>query len=503
MPRLSLWRPEYSKDYYWHDRQSREFFYVGGVGLIIHKYLGAETDPADSTGPAQPTDAASVSGIQDLLLLENRDRKYSKDLYELRGIYNQNDVDFDLSQFGLFLANDTIFVNFHINDMVERIGRPLMSGDVIEFPNLKDPFALNDVAKALKRFYVIQDASRSSEGYSPTWFPHVWRVKVGPLVDSQEFKDILGNGSNADDLFNHLSNYNKVKEVNDAVIAQAEVDVPKSGYDTSMFWINPTTDTGEPDVTDNNDGTPTVAGSFVKGHTYKIVSPGTTNFVSIGAPATASVIGKIDNGSGLAGTTLTVSSVASGAIGVGTYLTSGLLTGSQVVAGTYVTALGTGTGGIGTYTVSTSQLVAAGTVVKGIISDIIFEATGAGSGTGTALETTLYGTPRGQGYTDGYLVSDAIAPNGAAMGFGTSFPANPTTGYFFKRTDFLPAILFRWTGSVWSHYETEQRVTLTNNAQRQTLKGSFVNNTNTHVADSGETVTQRQNLNDLLKPQAD
>ena len=290
MPRLSLWRPEYSKDYYWHDRQSREFFYVGGVGLIIHKYLGSETDSADSTGPAQPTGDASVSRIQDLLLLENRDRKYSKDLYELRGIYNQNDVDFDLSQFGLFLANDTIFVNFHINDMVERIGRPLMSGDVIEFPNLKDPFALNDVAKALKRFYVIQDASRSSEGYSPTWFPHVWRVKVGPLVDSQEFKDILGNGSNADDLFNHLSNYNKVKEVNDAVIAQAEADVPKSGYDTSMFWINPTTDTGEPDVTDNNDGTPTVAGSFVKGHTYKIVSPGTTNFVSIGATATASVI---------------------------------------------------------------------------------------------------------------------------------------------------------------------------------------------------------------------
>ena len=38
MPRLSLWRPEYSKDYYWHDRQCREYFYVGGIGIIAVSY---------------------------------------------------------------------------------------------------------------------------------------------------------------------------------------------------------------------------------------------------------------------------------------------------------------------------------------------------------------------------------------------------------------------------------------------------------------------------------
>jgi hypothetical protein len=371
MPRLSLWRPEYSKDYYWHDRQCREYFYVGGIGIIVHKYLGSETDPADSTGPAQPTGPASPTAIQDLLLLENRDRKYSKDLYEIRGIYNQNDVDFDLSQFGLFLSSDTIFVNFHINDMVERMGRPLMNGDVLEFPNLKDPFALHDVAKALKRFYVVQDATRASEGFSPTWFPHVWRAKVGPLIDSQEYKDILGTGANAEDLLNHLSNYNKLIDVNDAVVAQAEADVPKSGYDTSMFWINPTTPEGAVDAVDNGDGTVT------------------------------------------------------------------------------------------------------------------------------------YGTPKSNGYTKGYLTGDAIAPNGAPMSFGTSFPMNPTKGDFFKRTDFLPARLFKWDGAKWVAFENEQRVTLTNNADRKTLKGTFINNTASHTAESGDVVEQRQNLNDLLKPQAD
>ncbi len=371
MPRLSLWRPEYSKDYYWLDRQVREYFYVGGVGVLVHKYLGAETDAADSTGPAQPTGDNGVLGIQDLLLLENRDRKYDKNLYEIRAIYNQNDVDFDLSQFGLFLSNDTIFVQFHINDMVERLGRPLMNGDVLEFPNLKDPFALHDVAKSLKRFYVVQDASRSSEGFSQTWYPHVWRCKVGPLVDSQEFKQILGTGSNPDDLFNYLSNYNRVKDVNDAVVAQAEHDVPESGYDTSMFWTNPVDEqTGLVDATENEDGTVT------------------------------------------------------------------------------------------------------------------------------------YGTPREQGYK-GYLVGDGIAPNGAPMGFGTSFPLNPTKGDFFKRTDFLPARVFRWDGSKWVAFEKDQRITLSNNTDRKTLKGGFINNTENHTAESGEVVEQRQNLNDLLKPQAD
>lgn len=371
MPRLSLWRPEYSKDYYWLDRQVREYFYVGGVGIIIHKFLGAETDAADSTGPAQPVDDASPTKIQDLLLLENRDRKYDKNLYELRGIYNQNDVDFDLSQFGLFLSNDTIFIQFHINDMVERIGRPLMSGDVLEFPNLKDPFALHDVAKSLKRFYVVQDASRSSEGFSQTWYPHVWRCKVGPLVDSQEFKSILGTGAGADDLFNHLSNYNRVKDVNDAVVAQAEADVPQAGYDNSMFWVNPTNGQGQVDVTENADGTVT------------------------------------------------------------------------------------------------------------------------------------YGTPSGEGYTKGYLTQDGFAPNGATMGFGTSFPSNPQKGEYFKRTDFLPARLFKWDGAKWIVMENEKRQTLTNNADRKTLKGTFINNTATHTSNGGEVVEQRQNLNDLLKPKAD
>lgn len=59
----------------------------------------------------------------------------------------------------------------------------------------------------------------------------------------------------------------------------------------------------------------------------------------------------------ISGTTLTVSAVTSGQIGVGAELS-----GTGIAAGTYITALGTGTGGTGTYTVSASQTVASTTI---------------------------------------------------------------------------------------------------------------------------------------------
>ena len=71
------------------------------------------------------------------------------------------------------------------------------------------------------------------------------------------------------------------------------------------------------------------------------------------APTTASVTGAINNGSTLAGTTLTVTSVSSGTLAVGQ-----VITGTGITANTRIIALGTGTGGAGTYTVNISQLVA-------------------------------------------------------------------------------------------------------------------------------------------------
>jgi hypothetical protein len=278
MPRLSLYKPEKGNDYKFLDKSIYEMFQVGGTDVFVHKYLGPQ-DPSD------PNQATSPSTIQDVLFLENRDRKYDSSVYVIRGIYNVQDIDFNLSQFGLFLQNDTIFMTVHINSSVDILGRKIMSGDVLELPHLVDDFALNDFAVSLKRFYVIEDVNRASEGFSVTWWPHLYRLKCKPIVDSQEFKDILDlpqnmdtfagdfntsttyypgqtvkyNGvlynvtaqvtniappnslyytqaSDSDTLRYVMSTYNKEILMNDGVVAEAEAAAPLSGYDTSNYY---------------------------------------------------------------------------------------------------------------------------------------------------------------------------------------------------------------------------------------------------------------------------
>jgi hypothetical protein len=252
MPRLSLYKPERGNDFKFIDKNIWEMFQVGGTDVLVHKFVG----PGDSSpGTNTPTTPVYTGGvpelhIQDLLFLENRDRKYDPDVYVLRGVYSIQDLDFNLSQFGLFLQNDTIFITFHINDTVEKIGRKLIGGDVIELPHLKDYHALNDLKFALRRFYVIEEVTRAAEGFSSTWYPHLYRAKCTPLVDSQEFKQILdgladdtGEDSNTT-LRDLMSTYNTEMRITEAVLDQAEADAPRSGYDTSMYYTVPVDENG-------------------------------------------------------------------------------------------------------------------------------------------------------------------------------------------------------------------------------------------------------------------
>lgn len=240
MPRLSLYRPEKSNDYDFMDKVVFEQFTVGGTDVVLHKYLGPKNTTEENATAEQPVyDAVQETNIQDLLFLENRDRKYDEDVYTIRGHYNVQDADFDLSQFGLFLSNDTLFLTVHINSSVKTIGRKILSGDVVELPHLKDEYALNDLSVALKRFYVVEDVNRAADGYSQTWYPHLYRLKLKQIYDSQEYKDILDlpveQGSDQT-LRDVLSTYETELQINAAVIDQAESDAPLSGYETNHFY---------------------------------------------------------------------------------------------------------------------------------------------------------------------------------------------------------------------------------------------------------------------------
>ena len=258
MPRLSLYKPQKGNDYNFIDKQVYEMFTVGGTDINIHKFLGVENpSEADATADQPRYDAVKETNIQDMLFLENRDRKYDPDIYTMRGVYNVQDIDFNLSQFGLFLSNDTLFLTIHINSSVKTLGRKVMSGDVVELPHLKDEHALNDLSFALKRFYVVEDVNRAAEGFSQTWYPHLYRLKLKQIVDAQEFKEILDlpaeeGATGGDTLRNLLSTYDKEMQINNAVVAQAEADAPKAGYDTSHYFSLQLDENGNTELVDTD-----------------------------------------------------------------------------------------------------------------------------------------------------------------------------------------------------------------------------------------------------------
>ena len=74
MPRLSLYKPERGLDYKFIDRQASEMFQAGGTDVYWHKYLGASTSSDNATADQPSYPSTSVTNIQDLLFLENRDR---------------------------------------------------------------------------------------------------------------------------------------------------------------------------------------------------------------------------------------------------------------------------------------------------------------------------------------------------------------------------------------------------------------------------------------------
>jgi len=239
-----MYRPEKGNDFKFLDRVINEEFQVGGTDVFVHKYLGPMNPEDGNSTPAVPNNLNPIPelGIQDLLFMENRDRHYSPDVYVIRGIYTMQDLDFNLSQFGLFLSNDNIMINFHLRSSFDALGRKIMAGDVIELPHQKDEYALDDSIVALKRFYVISEVTRPASGYSQTWYPHLVRAKCSPLVDSQEFKEILDADSGAEDgstLRDLLSSFKKNIEINNQILEQAQADVEASGYKTEQFYVVP------------------------------------------------------------------------------------------------------------------------------------------------------------------------------------------------------------------------------------------------------------------------
>jgi len=119
---------------------------------------------------------------------------------------------------------------------------------------------------------------------------------------------------------------------------------------------------------------------------------------------------------------------------------------------------------------------------------------------GTITSDTVFVTPDGNGY-QGYLVGDGIPPNGAPFGAGTGFPAGSNLGAYFLRTDLSPNRLFRYDGNSWRKVEDAVRTSMTPDDNKDTLKGTFINNTTVNNI-GGEDVVERQALSKALRAKA-
>lgn len=467
MPRLSLWRENKGNDYQFLDRRISEMFTVGGTGIHLHKYLGsAGGDGSDATKPSYASQ--SELNIQDLLFLENRDRKYDPDIYSLRGIYQKQDQDFDLSQFGIFLAQGTQFMTFHLNDIVETIGRKIIAGDVLELLHLKDYHALDQsVPFAIKRYYVVTDANWASEGFSPTWYPHLWRVKLQPLVDSQEYKDILDKiaadsdpftaNANATSIGDVVSTYQKYLDINESVIAQAEVELPKSGYDNSELYV------------------------VTRGVNGQLTAPSGQNIAT----------GNVD---------------ASGSTVINLISSSTRINTNRILVGNARAAI------VGASVSSANIFANAGVIVTGIIGNsgiILSSNTTIASGEIITIRKKLStdsssGDASPDAKVQGYMTGDGTAPNSLEVNMGIAFPTSAKSGDYFLRLDFVPNRLFRYNGIKWVKIEDSVRTNLTPGAvDNRTQRSSFVNNQNTWTDSNGSAVTERVSLSKALTPKAD
>ena len=540
MPRLSLYRPEKQNDYRFLDRTIAEMFQAGATDLYLHKYLGP-TNQGPSIDYTQPQyDSLNPMNIQDLLFMENRDRTYEPNIIRLRGHYNVQNLDFDLSQFGLFLNNDILFITIHYNTMIDLVGRKLMVGDVLELPHLLDYNPLNEtIPVSLRRYYQVTDGNYASEGFSPTWYPHLWRVKCEPLVDSQEFSQILSQPTNTDNYLGQwsatdtyppgyvitygdtnyvstqevpvgiappnatywtvdphqnlkdiLSTYNKNIEVNDATLAEAARILPKSGYDNSKLYIIPkygpgSGRDGQPapplDLVVSSGGAPIVTGPIVlmKSPKYRNPSP------AIRVPKNSDINITAFLQMILQAVTLEPTKIGNG---------SGPVSGEKILS---VYSLGSGIGPYGT--VDSIDVTA-----DSDLTALRFDGTITGMMDFTADEDPAYtyiarSTPLSFNYTAGYLTGSTDTPNGFPSGAGITFPLSPQVGDYFLRTDYLPQMLFRWDGRLWVRISSDVKTGTGFTAEDKSQLSGFINNDKQTQLTDGTYVDQRQPLSSILQ----
>ena len=129
----------------------------------------------------------SLDNIQDIFFLENRDRDYAQVSETIRCQYTPFDPLGDMGKFGFNILDQYAFT-CSFSSMVEKLGRPIIIGDILE---VCPEAAYDQNMNVVKKYLEVTDAGWSSEGYSPGWTPLIYRFMGQQLIPGQEHRDII------------------------------------------------------------------------------------------------------------------------------------------------------------------------------------------------------------------------------------------------------------------------------------------------------------------------
>jgi hypothetical protein len=188
---------------------------------MFHNYTGTDED-----------------NIQDMVLMENRDRDYDRDPIVMKGSYDLIDVTTELSRYAIELPTQALYLQISFSMCVARLGRPMIIGDHIELPSEAQYSA--DMTR-VKKWLEVTDVGWSTEGYTPGWKPTMLRVVAQPAFASQETQSLFGDLArrNIDSTGSMTGEdgtsdiYQDFFGISETMIAEAKDNVPQRGAEGS------------------------------------------------------------------------------------------------------------------------------------------------------------------------------------------------------------------------------------------------------------------------------
>lgn len=180
-----------------------------------------------------------LRNIQDRIFLENRDKNYDQNYIEIKGQYTPLELQTFQSKFGMsqiFGGGETYSIEVSFAQCVNRLGRPLVIGDIIELPSETQ---FNERLEPIAKYLEVTDVAWSAGAYTPNYKPTLQKILAEPLIASQETQDILGKlTEDADSLGTVDINdgvfgkkYQDPSAISQTIMANSNDNVPERGED--------------------------------------------------------------------------------------------------------------------------------------------------------------------------------------------------------------------------------------------------------------------------------